>query len=335
MPMKILTSLTAGLLLVLLAIPVQAAGLREVIQALETPFQAGTPADRRIQDYTADFFQESRIASLDRLQRARGEVSVRFDYRRSQVPLVMFHWEYREPTTQEIISDGKTLWVYLPENNQVIQSDIEMISKAGESDPMTFLTGLGQLSRDFLISWAEPNRDVEGNYVLDLRPRRTTALINRMVIVVDRYALEESSTESSPKTPSAVPSGRPSRSSRGGGFFPTEPDANQTVAQERNDFFDDDFDPNKPITDDRAAAPTADPFFANKGRSSSFLNERRRTGGLVFPILSTTVYDPSGNRTTIEFNDLRINRGISASQFRFIQPAGVEVVRPTGKGMGL
>ncbi len=335
MSLKILTSLTASLLLGLLAVAAQAAGLREVIQALETPFQARTPAGQRIQDYQADFFQESRIASLDRLQRARGEVSVRFDYRRSQVPLVMFQWEYQEPTTQEIISDGKTLWVYLPENNQVIQSDIEMVSKAGESDPMTFLTGLGQLSRDFLISWAEPNQDVEGNYVLDLRPRRTTALINRMVIVVDRYALDEPSTEPSPKTPSATPSGRSSRSSRGGGVFPTEPDAGEPVASKPNSFFDDDFDPNQPITDDRAAAPPADTFFADTGRSSSYLSERRRAGGLVFPILSTTVYDPSGNRTTIEFSDLRINRGIPESEFRFIQPAGVEVVRPTGKGMGL
>lgn len=57
-------------------------------------------------------------------------------------------------------------------------------------------------------------------------------------------------------------------------------------------------------------------------------------GGLLFPIVSTTVYDPSGNSTTIEFSNLRINRGMSSGEFRFIPPAGVEVVRPTGKEMG-
>ena len=57
-------------------------------------------------------------------------------------------------------------------------------------------------------------------------------------------------------------------------------------------------------------------------------------GGMVFPILSTTVYDANGNSTTIEFSDLRLNRGISSGQFNFILPAGVEVVRPTGKEMG-
>jgi outer membrane lipoprotein carrier protein len=242
------------LLLVLAGLPAQAAGLNDVIRALETPFK-----ERQIKDYSADFFQESRIASLDRLQRAHGRVSVRFDSqsgRSGQVPTVMFHWEYEEPTTQEIISDGKTLWVYLPENNQVIQSEVGMVAKAGESNPMTFLTGLGELSRDFLVSFAAPNHDGAGNYVLDLRPRRTSALLNRMVIVVDRDAVE---------------------------------------------------------------APAA----ASPSR-----------GGLLFPIVSTTVYDPSGNSTTIEFSNLRINRGMSSGEFRFIPPAGVEVVRPTGKEMG-
>lgn len=285
---RISALLTVLPMLVLLALPARAAGLRDVINALENPFQG------QIRDYTADFFQESKIASLDRLQRARGQVKVRFDYssRPGKVPTVMFHWEYREPTRQELISDGKTLWVYLPENNQVILSDIEMISKARDNDPMTFLTGLGQLSRDFLISWAEPNRDIEGNYVLDLRPRRTTALINRMVIVVDRAVIEEATTAPATESDLRRPASR------------IEP-------------------PPGP--------PTREDFF---GKSSGGFGKSAQSGGLVFPILSTTVYDPNGNSTTIEFSDLRVNRGIPAGEFRFLMPAGVEVVRPTGKEMG-
>lgn len=279
-------------LLVLLTLPARAAGLRDVINALELPFK-----DRKIQDYSADFFQQSQIASLNRMQRARGEVSVRFEGRQGgKVPTVMFHWEYREPTRQEIISDGKTLWVYLPENNQVIQSDIEMVSQARENDPMTFLTGLGNLSRDFTISWAEPNRDVDGNYVLDLRPKRTTALLNRMVIVVDRYAVEET-----PAGTTATPA--------------------EEAAPRRP----------PPRHGPSSDIPKPDEFFGKASGSGSISQAR---GGLVFPILSTTVYDPNGNSTAIEFSNLRVNRGISAMEFRFIQPAGVEVVRPTGKEMG-
>ena len=241
--------LMAAAVLLLAVLPAQAVELREVIRALESPF-----SERKIQDYSASFAQESRIASLDRLQQASGKVHVRFDYQGpGQAPTVMFHWQYDPPTRQELVSNGKTMWVYLPENNQVIQSDIALVSPARENDPMTFLTGLGNLSRDFQISFAVPNQDAAGNYVLDLRPRRTTTLISRMVIVVGRSAAEASAA---------------------------------------------------------------------------------KNGALLFPILSTTVYDPNGNSTTIKFSDLQVNRGMTAGQFNFSVPPGVEVVRPTGKELG-
>ncbi len=169
--------------------------LRDVINTLEGPFKQSTADEYRISDYSADFFQQSKIASLDRLQRATGRVEVAFDYKtegigQGTVPTVKFRWEYEQPTTQEIVSDGETMWVYLPENNQVIQSNIEMVNKANQNDPMTFLTGLGNLSRDFTISWAMPNQDVDGNYVLELTPMRVSSLINKLIIVVDRYAVE-------------------------------------------------------------------------------------------------------------------------------------------------
>jgi outer membrane lipoprotein carrier protein len=174
------------------AAPAWAVSLRDVIRTLETPFQTETDEESRIYDYSADFFQESKITSLNRLQRANGRVEVAFDYplERTTVPDVKFRWQYDQPTNQEIVSDGQTLWVYLPENNQVIQSDIEMVNQARQNDPMTFLTGLGNLSRDFQISWAVPNTDIDGNYILELTPRRVSSLINRLVIVVDRYAVD-------------------------------------------------------------------------------------------------------------------------------------------------
>jgi outer membrane lipoprotein carrier protein len=238
----------AGWLLALPAGPAWAATLNEVVRALERPFQAATPAGARVEDYRADFAQEARIASLDRVQQARGQVSVRFDRRRSTAePTVQFHWEYAAPSRQELISDGRTLWVYLPENNQVIVSAIDGAA-ARENDPMAFLTGLGNLSRDFQVGFAAPERDDRGNYVLELRPRRTTALLERMVITVSRAAVE-------------------------------------------------------------ASAP----------------------GGLVFPIISTAVYDANGNSTLIVFDRVRVNGGIPPAQFSFTPPAGVEVVRPPGQ----
>jgi len=273
---RMLRTLLIASLLATITTPAWAAGLNDVIEALEAPFRGAAAEGKRIRDYTADFFQESRIASLDRMQRARGEVKVLFDRqeRDNRVPVVMFHWQYEEPTRQELVSDGRTMWVYLPENNQVIQSDIGLVSQARESNPMTFLTGLGQLSRDFQINFASPNRDVDGNYILELRPRRTTTLFNRILIVVNRYAVDQ-----------AVPEEKKSPKLR---------------AMEEQ---------------------------FQKGFAS---NQRKDD----FPMLSTTVYDPNGNSTLIEFNNIRTNVGLSPGTFRFMLPAGVEVVRPTGKEMG-
>jgi len=286
-----LLALTVGMLLTTFASPVWANSLRDVIGALETPFQAGTKEKFRIFDYEADFFQESKIASLNRLQRANGTVVVAFDYSNTRnVPTVKFHWQYDQPTTQEIVSDGETMWVYLPENNQVILSDIKMVGKARQNDPMTFLTGLGNLSRDFTISWAMPNQDVDGNYVLELEPIRPSSLINKLLIVVDRYAVEEYQ--------------------------------NRGKADKKDELTDSDmFAPPAP--------PSPGPDFAFPG-----FGDNLGDAGLIFPILSTTVYDPNGNSTIIEFSDIRVNVGVSNMEFDFMMPAGVNVVRPTGAEMG-
>jgi len=184
-------ALCMGLYLTIAAAPAWSADLSNVIHTLETPFQSTTAEKFRINDYSAVFSQESIIASLDRRQHAAGRVEVVFHYLgEERAPEVKFRWQYEQPTSQEIVSDGRTLWVYLPENNQVIQSEMDLIDQARQNDPMTFLTGLGNLSRDFRIGWATPQLDTQGNYALELIPQRVSPLISRLVIVVDRLAVE-------------------------------------------------------------------------------------------------------------------------------------------------
>ena len=237
-----------------------AVGISDVINTLEIPFKSTATKDRGtatsgVYDFQADFFQESHLASIDRVQRGRGEVSFKFQrVRIAEVPLAMFRWEYREPTIQEIVSDGRTLWVYQPENRQVIESELTQVGGRQSDNPVTFLSGLGNLSRDFNIRWANPNSDRDGNYILELQPRRISQLIQTLQIVVDRDAVRD---------------------------------------------------------------------FVEQSRT-----------GKYFPILATMVTDPNGNRTTIEFHDIRVNRNISERFFHFNRPAGVEVVRPSQEQFG-
>ena len=143
----------SGVLLLLCLLPSVAVAaniaLSDVIKTLETPFQTtGTGSGGTIDDFQAEFFQESLIASIDRVQRGQGDVSFKFLNQHSdRVPQAMFRWEYRRPSIQEIVSDGRTMWVYLPENSQVIESDITEISLRQGDNPVTFLSGLGNLSR--------------------------------------------------------------------------------------------------------------------------------------------------------------------------------------------
>ncbi|MGK2945911.1 MAG: LolA family protein [Desulfuromonadales bacterium] len=269
---SVISTLCLSLFLALAASPAWAASLSDVTRTLETPFQEETDKKFRIYDYSADFVQESMIVSLDRMQRASGRVEVAFDYRKDQAaPVVKFRWQYNQPTNQEIVSDNKTLSVYLPENNQVIQSDIAMVKQARQDDPMTFITGLGNLSRDFQISWATPNKDADGNYILELTPRQASPLISRLVMVVDRNAVE----------------------------------AYQRRCQK-----------------EQSEIPLSVP--GNEGSQND----------IRLPILSTAVYDPNGNSTTIVFGNLQVNHGIPETTFNFSVPPGVQVVRPTGEEMG-
>lgn len=220
--------------------------LDDVVDALETPFKARTAAG--IDDFQAEFFQESHLASIDRIQRGQGQVSFKFLHRKSDgSPVAMFRWEYREPTPQEIIADGNTLWAYQPENRQVIKSDISQLSQQSDN-PVTFLSGLSNLSRDFEVRWGAPKSDRDGNYILELLPRRKSQLIHSLKMIVDRDAVSD-------------------------------------------------------------------------------YMENRQSGGF-FPILATSVNDPNGNRTSIEFHSIRVNTKLTAESFRFVPPEGVEVLRP-------
>ena len=175
---------------VLLGCPAEAVELQDVVAAVEAPFQAETEAGKRINDYRADFVQESHIISLNRLQQVAGMVVVRFEATGSPEPKTLFRWEYQPPAQQQIVSDGETVWVYLPENNQVIKTEAAKLLQPGESNPTTFLTGLGNLARDFEIHWAEPQRNAAGDYRLELLPRQKNPLISRLYLVIDQAAVE-------------------------------------------------------------------------------------------------------------------------------------------------
>jgi outer membrane lipoprotein carrier protein len=109
-------------------------------------------------DFVADFRQETEVKTLNRNLKASGQVS----FKR---PGKMF-WRYEEPKGQFVLADGKYLYFYQPEQNQIIKSPLK---NAFRSDiPLSFLLGIGNLKKDFnaVLKAAE-----ESQYILRLEPK--------------------------------------------------------------------------------------------------------------------------------------------------------------------
>lgn len=93
----------------------------------------------------------------------------------------MMRWDYKIPD-QKLISDGKTLWLYQPEEKQVfVYPAEEMIKEFG------FLAGVGDLRRDFkLLHPQEVAPEKDNTYVLELAPRETHPAVSRISLRVDQ-----------------------------------------------------------------------------------------------------------------------------------------------------
>jgi len=168
-----MTTLRAALALVLLLVPASAPAatptLDDVIRGLEQAYG-------RMNDLTAQFSQTAFNKSLNTTIPAQGAVYLKRGGK--------LRWEYSEPTKQEIVSDGKTLWVYTPSLNQVNTGPAPE-SLAGPAG--SFLAGLGRLREHFqvrLLNPAQPT-DADGNVVLDLAPKQPVPTLARLILSLE------------------------------------------------------------------------------------------------------------------------------------------------------
>jgi outer membrane lipoprotein carrier protein len=168
-----------ALLLFIAVSPATGAELKEVIASLEQGYNALT-------DVQADFTQRTVIASIKREELGRGKLFIK----KTSGSSSMFRFDYSKPQ-QQIISDGKTAWYYIPDNKQVMVSDIAALFAGGNGIALNYLTGMGHLSKDFSISFAGDGRDKMGNYVLDLVPRKPSQAIARLRLTVLASLVEQ------------------------------------------------------------------------------------------------------------------------------------------------
>lgn len=114
-----------------------------------------------LETFSADFEQKLIDSSGEVLETSKGSVLLRRPG--------MFSWSYREPYTQEIISDGKSLWVYEEDLEQVTISDA---SAAVEDTPALIFSGRYSIDEHYVIYEVE---DDAGLAWLELTPRNIEA----------------------------------------------------------------------------------------------------------------------------------------------------------------
>jgi outer membrane lipoprotein carrier protein len=122
--------------------------------------------------FSADFLQESTIRAMEITDFASGRVYVRYPG--------MMRWEYEAPEAQTIITDGEKLWIYRPQDNQVLTGSAPALFRDGQG--ASFLSDIRLVRRKFAITLHPP--EGENLYELRLVPREGAANISEVRLLV-------------------------------------------------------------------------------------------------------------------------------------------------------
>jgi outer membrane lipoprotein carrier protein len=124
-------------------------------------------------DFQADFSQVSKLKVLEIDETASGKAMFSFPGK--------MKWEYFEPQQHQIITNSKMLWIYRPDQNQVIIGDAQKFFKQGAGG--AFLSDISIIKKKYIISIKENS---ETNFVLKLIPKVKTPEIQSILIIVSK-----------------------------------------------------------------------------------------------------------------------------------------------------
>jgi outer membrane lipoprotein carrier protein len=127
--------------------------------------------------FAADFIQKSTIKAMNITDMATGKVYIKYPG--------MMRWEYEKPDRQIIITDGDKLWVYRPEDNQVMTGKAPTFFRDGKG--ASFLSDVRLIRQKFDIS-LEPGQPAESDlfHHLKLIPREKTLDISEIRLMVSK-----------------------------------------------------------------------------------------------------------------------------------------------------
>src|SRR6202049_4806845 len=134
----------------------------------------------RVTDFSADFVHSYRGGVLKQQATEGGRLLVKKPGK--------MRWEYTSPEKKLFVSDGVKIYSYVPEDKQVIVSDVP--SGDNLTTPVLFLAGKGNLARDFNPSFTDlPPGAAPGSRALKLAPKTAQPDYDWLVVVVDAATL--------------------------------------------------------------------------------------------------------------------------------------------------
>ncbi len=93
-------------------------------------------------------------------------------------------WEYAQPEVKLFLSDGKTIFFYVPQDRQVIR--VPAKESADLRTPLRFLLGRMNLKREFRVELAQDAAPLDpGNPVLRLLPKRNDERFRELLLEMD------------------------------------------------------------------------------------------------------------------------------------------------------
>jgi len=124
--------------------------------------------------FSAKFFQESLLKAMQISDTAEGSLTVKRPGK--------MRWEYTIPDAQTIISDGRTMWIYRPADNQVMVGKAPAFFAGGKG--AGFLSDIRLIRKSFNIELQKAENDAY--YRLRMVPKKESPDLADVILSVQK-----------------------------------------------------------------------------------------------------------------------------------------------------
>jgi outer membrane lipoprotein carrier protein len=132
----------------------------------------------KVHDFSADFTHSYRGGALRTKVTERGTVLVKKPGK--------MRWTYTAPEKKTFVSDGVKIYSYIPQDRQVIVSNVPTGDDA--TTAVMFLAGKGDVSRDFTATYVDTAQP--GALMLKLVPKKAERDYDTLVLALDPATLQ-------------------------------------------------------------------------------------------------------------------------------------------------